>query len=118
MMENATVKPLIIRDKETNTPKYTLEFNRESVAWAERRGFKVNEVADFPVTGVSDLFFYAFRMHHKGITHDMTDGILKEVGGWNADGLVKRLMALYDAGMDSLNAAGGDEKNAKYALEF
>lgn len=117
-MENMKVKPLIIRDTEKNTPKYTLEFNRDSVAWAERRGFKVHEVADYPVTGVADLFFYAFRMHHKGITHDMTDAILAEIGGWNAEGLLKRLMALYDAGMDSLNEAGGEEKNAKYALEL
>lgn len=117
-MEMTTVKPLVIRDTQTNTPKYTLEFNRESIVWAERRGFKLNEVADFPVTGVSDLFFYAFRMHHKGMTHDMTDSILADIGGWNTEGLVKRLMALYDAGMDSLNTAGGEEKNAKYALEL
>ena len=117
-MEMTKVQPLVIRDTEKNTHKYTLEFNRESVAWAERRGFKINEVADYPVTGVSDLFFYAFRMHHKGITHDMTDAILTDIGGWNTEGLIKRLMALYDAGMESLNAAGGEEKNAKYALEF
>lgn len=117
-MEMTKVQPLVIRDTEKNTPKYTLEFNRESVVWAERRGFKVAEVADYPVTGVSDLFFYAFRMHHKGITHDMTDAILNDIGGWNTEGLIKRLMALYDAGMESLNAAGGEEKNAKYALEF
>lgn len=117
-MENKNVKPLIIRDVKNNTPKYTLEFSRDSIAWAERRGFKVNEVADYPLTGVADLFFYAFRKNHKGITHDTTDEILADIGGWNAEGLLKRLMALYDAGMDSLNAAGGEEKNVMYALEL
>lgn len=115
-MEKKNVKPLVIRDTEKNTPKYTLEFNRNSIVWAERRGFKIAEVTDFPVTGVSDLFFYAFRMHHKGITHDTTDEILQEIGGWNAEGLMKRLLALYDAGMDSLH--DGEAKNAKYALEL
>lgn len=117
-MEKNVVKPLKILDKEKNTPMYTLEFSRESISWAERRGFKIHEVVDFPMTGTSDLFYYAFRKNHKGVTHDTTDAILADIGGWNAEGLLKRLMALYDAGMDSLTAAGGEEKNSKYALEL
>ena len=43
------VKPIFVTDTETGM-EYTLEFNRESVAFAERRGFEINDVARFPMT--------------------------------------------------------------------
>ena len=53
------VKPIIIK---SDTEEFTLEFNRESIKFAEMRGFKIDEVSSFPMTKVPELFFYAFRI--------------------------------------------------------
>ena len=108
------VNPILVKDESGNV-KYTLEFSRDSVKWAERRGFKITEVADYPMTGIPQLFFYAFRMHHKGITQEMTDSILDEIGATPA--LMERLTALYSATMETL-IGENEVKNGKWAVEF
>lgn len=118
-MTNERVNPIIIRDTETGAVKYTLEFDRKSVKWAEQRGFKVGEVTDFPATQIPLLFFYAFRMHHKNITQDQTDAILDELGGITKP-MMSRLAALYNQTMTTLivDEDEGTEKNGKYAVEL
>lgn len=102
-IQNETVKPLILRDTETGE-KYTLEFSRDSVKWAENRGFKYADVSDYPMTGVYDLFFYAFRMHHPGIARSQTDKIIDDWGGIEGipDGVLERLGQLYTAAFSTL----------------
>ena len=76
-------KPIRLIDNETGE-SYILEFNRDTVKWAEQRGFVPEQVTQFPMTVGADFFFYAFRMHHKNIARDKTDKILFDVlGGIN-----------------------------------
>lgn len=110
------VNPVLIKDSDNGEVKYTLEFNRESVKWAENRGFKIGEVGDYLVNGVQSLFFYSFRMHHKGITRDMTDTILDDIGG-ASPALLERLAALYNLTLETL-IGDNEGKNAKYAVEL
>ena len=91
------VKPIRLIDNETGET-YVLEFNRETVKWAEDRGFDPDMVAKFPMTVGSDFFYYAFRMHHRNIAKDKTDKILFDVlGGINGvtGKIFSRLLELY-----------------------
>ena len=91
------VKPIRLIDNETGE-SYILEFNRDTVKWAEQRGFDPELVTKFPMTVGHDFFFYAFRMHHKNIARDKTDFILDEVlGGINetTGKIFGRLIDLY-----------------------
>lgn len=106
--------PILIKDKDGSI-KYTLEFTRRTVVFAERNGFILEDITKKPLTGLSDLFFYAFQAHHRGIRHDVTDEVLDEVGGLRAEGLVSRLIDLYNAACMPEQEDGG-EKNAKLAL--
>lgn len=99
------VKPIYVTDTETGM-EYTLEFNRESVAFAERRGFEINDVARFPMTKAPELWFYAFRMHHKNVSRDRTDKLFDGIGGFNED-ILTRLGELYTAPFDAMR--NGDE---------
>ena len=74
------VLPMKITDPDTGEV-YVLEFSRESVRFAEQRGFKISELLDFPQTNIPNLFFYAFRKNHKNVARDKTDKFLDELGG-------------------------------------
>ena len=60
------VMPVRVIDNKTETA-YELDFSRESVKFAENRGFKVDELTVFPVTRIPELFYYAFRKNHKNV---------------------------------------------------
>ena len=83
---------------------YTLDFNRDTVAFAEARGFEVDNVLKYPVTNFPELFFYAFRMHHKNVARAKTDALLDALGGVTdaPDGLFARLGELYSEGFNTL----------------
>lgn len=100
------VKPIVVTDDETGM-EYTLEFNRESVKFAESRGFKINDVADYPMTKIPELWFYAFRMHHKNVSRGKTDALLDGLGGM-PDGLMERLGELYSAPFSTLTGEQGE----------
>jgi len=116
-MENTErIKPIVIRDNESNT-EYTLEFNRESVRFAEARGFDIRDLDRFPMTKLPELFFYAFRMHHKNISRDKTDKILFDDLGGMPDGMAERLGALYGVPFNAL-ANDGEAKNGRMTVEM
>lgn len=94
------VKPIYVTDNETGV-EYTLEFNRESVAFAERKGFEISDVARFPMTKVPELWYYAFRMHHKAVPREKTDKLLERAGGFNED-ILARLGELYSAPFETI----------------
>ena len=116
---NEKVRPLILRDNETKDV-YTLEFSRDSVRFAESRGFSISSISDFPMTKIPELFFYAFRMHHKNVAREKTDKILFEDLGGLREGMLERLYALYSAPFEALaNSDDEDnEKNARMTVEF
>lgn len=107
------MKPIILKSKDT---EYTLEFNKESVKFAEQRGFKIDEAMDFPMTKIPELFFYAFRMHHKNVARNQTDKILEEMGGL-PEGFIVKLVELYTAPFDYL-LEGEERKNSKWTVDM
>ena len=101
------VKPIIVKDDETGL-EFELEFTRESVRFAESRGFKVSEVADYPMTKIPELWYYAFRAHHKNLPRAKTDALLDGLGGI-PNGLLERLGELYAAPFEALTDGQTDE---------
>lgn len=115
---NEVIKPIILHDEEAKKD-YTLEFDRETVMWCEARGFKIEDVGDFLMTKGPELFFYAFRMHHKNVSRERTDRLLFDDLGGFPKGMVERLIQLYMAPYEALNAArDGAAKNPKVTVEF
>ena len=113
------VKPIRLIDNETGE-SYILEFNRDTVKWAEQRGFVPEQVTQFPMTVGADFFFYAFRMHHKNIARDKTDKILFDVlGGINetTGKIFARLMELYVGTYSSFSDEEA-EANPRMAVEL
>lgn len=115
--ENENVKPIIIRDKEHNK-EYTLEFNRESIKFAEQRGFMLADVDRFPMTKLPEFFWYAFRMHHPSVSLNQAEKIMNQIGGIN-EAVGRRLGELWAVPYESLNPTDdGDEKNATMTVEL
>ena len=114
---NEQVKPIIIHDEE-NGIDYTLEFNRETIRFAEARGFDIDEVSKFPMSKLPELFYYAFRMHHKSISRAETDRILFDKLGGLPEGVGERLCELYAVPFKALNAKENNVKNPKVTVEF
>lgn len=114
---NEKVNPIILRDSEEDK-EYVLEFDRESVRFAEARGFDISDVGKFPMTKIPELFFYAFRMHHKNVSREKTDRILFDYMGGMPDGMAERLGALYAAPFEALAAAEDEGKNSRITVEM
>lgn len=104
------VKPIIIRFGEDE--EYTLDFNRESIAFAEDRGFKLENAGDFPMTKFPELFYYAMRANHRKLAKNQTDAILARLGGLTPK-MLERLGELYVQAINSNNVLQDDEDLAK-----
>ena len=114
------VKPIILTDTESGD-KFTLEYSRESVKFAESRGFKVDDVATYPMTKIPEMFYYAFRKNHRNVSRQKTDKLFFEgLGGHSnlPDGFVERLFALYTAPFDATDDRDGEEKNLTLTVEM
>jgi hypothetical protein len=109
------VKPIIVTDDETGM-EFTLEFTRESVRFAESRGFKIQDVSDYPMTKIPELWFYAFRANHKNVARNKTDKLLDGLGGI-PDGLLERLGELYAAPFSALTD-GQTEENPRVTVKL
>lgn len=106
------VKPMSITFPDTNET-YTLDFSRESVRFAESRGFKISELTDFPQTNIPALFFHAFRKNHQNVSRDKTDKMLDAMEGLTPEEL-GRLVELYNNTNDTLILTDeGSSKNRK-----
>lgn len=117
---NATerVPSIKITDKDTGNV-YELDFCRESVKFAEARGFKTDDVSDYPVTKIPEFWFYAFRMHHKNMAKNQTDALLDKMHGITPN-VAARLIELYNQAATS-NTIQDDEdleKNATVTVEL
>lgn len=91
-----TINPMVVTDRTTDT-KYTLDFSRESVKFAEMQGFVVSNISKFPTTTVPKLWYLAFRKNHKSLSEDQTNKLFKKLF---PDGIpfqyVTRLLELYN----------------------
>lgn len=73
---------------------YTLEYTRKSIEIMERRGFKISDLEEKPVTTFPALFAGAFLAHHKFVKQDIIDKILSRLK--NKDTLVGKLAEMYN----------------------
>ena len=110
------VKPIILHDHENNRD-YTLEFNRDTIKFAEGRGFKLSDVDNYPMTKVPEFFWYAFRMHHPSVSLSQAEKLLDRLGGMN-EALGRRLGELWAAPFEALAPEDGDEKNATVTMDL
>lgn len=73
---------------------YTLEFTRKSIEIMERRGFKISDLEEKPVTTLPALFAGAFLAHHKFVKPEVIDEIFRSLK--NKDTLVGKLAEMYN----------------------
>ena len=118
MSKNDRVQPIKLTDNDTKET-YELDFSRESIKFAEARGFKVDEVTDYPVTKFPELFFYAFRMHHKNLSRTQTDALYDKLGGYTPK-FLERLIMLYNQAALANNIVEEEDaaKNAHMTVEM
>ena len=90
------VSPIIL--KTDDGKELTLEFSRESVKFAEARGFTLEDVDKYPMTKIPEFIYYSFRMHHKNIALDYAEKLVFEKFGGIGKlpkGFMQRLVDLY-----------------------
>lgn len=87
------IKPVVLRVPSTDD-EFTLDFNRDSVVYAEEHGFIVDEISSKPVSGIQKLFWYSFRKNHRRVTEEQAKSIMDELGGI-PEAVVTRLIKLY-----------------------
>lgn len=112
MSDFERVQSIKITDNDTGNV-YELDFSRDSVKFAEARGFKTEDVSDYLATKVPEFWFYAFRMHHKNMAKNQTDAILEKMGGMTPT-IAARLIDLYNQAATS-NIVQDEEDLAKNA---
>lgn len=115
--ESVVVAPMKVFDDETNRT-YTLDFNRDTVRFAEDRGFTWDAVGDRPATLVPFIWYCAFRRYDPRISLEKTTKILEDLGGMKPK-WIKRLRELYDQALVTLIADDDDEvKNGHLTVEL
>ncbi len=109
------IAPAYIEDKDKGI-EYCLDFTRESVKYAEGRGFELENVVKFPVTYFPEFFYLAFRAHHGpkngNISRIETDRIFDSLGGLSPE-FLGRLIDLYQQAQQSNNAVETTEEMGK-----
>lgn len=112
------INPIRITNSESNEV-YVLEFSRQSVKFAENRGFKISELLDFPQTNIPAFWYYAFRKNHGEMSRAQTDALLDEMGGLTSE-VLERLVQLYNAPSESLIASSdeAERKNSRFLVEM
>lgn len=111
------VNPIILHDNETKED-YTLEFTRESIKFAESKGFDVSNIEKKPMTTIPELFYYSFRANHKQMPKDKIDKLFEDIKPL-PQGFVERLGDLYALPFDAMIDDGESErKNARVTIEF
>ena len=97
-----------------------MEFNRDSIKFAEARKFDINAMGDggVSISAIEELFFFSFRMHHPAITKAQTDKILYEKLGGIPEGMIERLVELYLVPFNALIRTEDSAKNATMTMEL
>ena len=101
-----------IRFQRKDGTEYVLEFNRKSIIEAEKAGFNLEDLEKMPMGKLSDLFFFAFLMHHPFMKRAETDRILFDEFGGLTQSEIGQLSELYAAPYEAL-INSGDEKNVR-----
>jgi hypothetical protein len=96
-----------------NKTEYVLEYNRQSVKTLEGQGFRLDEIANMPMTMIPMLFHGAFYKNHKGIKRSLIDEIYEGIG--DKTGLIQALAEMYAETLSTLTDDAG-EGNVTWAL--
>lgn len=110
------LRPIVITDNKTGE-EYVLEFNAESVKFAENRNFNMDEIVEKPMTKIPELFFYAFRMHHKFLGKDKIDKIYDKLCPL-PEGFVARLKDLYYVPITKMFEVSSGSKNEEMTVKM
>lgn len=116
--EEARVNPIKITDVDTGNV-YELDFNRDSIRFAESRQFKLDDVTDYPETKFPELFYYAFRKNHRNVSRYQTDKIYEGLKGFSKE-FLERLFLLYNQAALSNNIVEDTTEmgNGKFVVEL
>lgn len=111
------IRPVVLTDE--NGKVYTLEFDAESVKYAQERGFNSSEIDVKPMVVIPQLFKYSFRKNHKNVSNYVIDTIWKELTeDGMPEGLIERLMLLYVKPMECLATKEDSGKNSRVTVEL
>lgn len=114
------INPIRFTDKDTGDV-YELDFNRESVRFMANQGFVMDDnIIDLIAVKGEDLWFYAFRAHHKKLSRGQADKLYEKMGGL-APKVIKRLIELYQQALMSNKIVQEDEEldaNPHVAVEL
>ena len=95
---------------------YTLEYTRKSVETMEKRGFKLSDISDKPMSVLPDLFAGAFLAHHKFEKREVIDEIF--TGLRNRDELFSTLVDMYNEPIVALmSEPNDDEGNVNWTVQ-
>ena len=108
--------PIILKDTE-NGKEYRLEFDKESVKWAESKGFNIEDLAKYPMSKTEELFFYAFRKNHKNVSLERAQKLLEGIGTISEE-FMKRLIELYSEPFSAFNGEEDGEANPFVKVEL
>lgn len=108
------IKSVKLTDNDSGE-QYELDFSRDAVKFAEDRGFKLEDVPDYPATKIPEMFFYAFRMHHKNKSRQQTDALLEKMHGLTP-AVVTRLGELFQQAQFSNNLQDEEELEGNAAV--
>ena len=111
LKEKERIPSIKITDKDTGTV-YELDFCRESIRFAEARGFDIDDVGKYPVTKFPEFFYYAFRIHHKGLAKSQTDAFYDRLGGFSPE-FLERMILLYQQALEANNVTAHTEDMGK-----
>lgn len=107
MADKERIEPIRITDNDSGNT-YVLDFNRDSVRFAESRGFKLEDVPDYPSTKFEEFFFYAFRANHKNLSREKANKLYEKMGGMT-ERVLARLLDLYQQAQVSNNIQDEDD---------
>lgn len=102
------VNPIRFTDKDTGE-SYELDFNRESVVFMAQREFTMDNISDMIAVKGEELWYYAFRAHHKKLSRNQTDKLYEKMGGLSPK-LIKRLIELYYQALNSNKIVQDDDE--------
>lgn len=113
--EEAKIEPVMIYDKNGNF-KYLLEFDRNTVKFAEQRGLKPQTIeGNMGMIEIEELFYCSFRKHQPKMSKADTDKVIKEIGGITPKLLI-RLCQLFELPYTELLTDDENEENEKNSV--
>lgn len=102
---------------DANGRKYTLQFNRETVASMEDRNITPERVAEKPTNGIPLFFYWSFKMNHPRIKKEETDGLWSNLPAEGKQKVLERLIELWTDAQDTLMAEPKeDAKKVKWEI--